>query len=185
MQKIANKYYRRQGSKNHVLERDDYVHSAVFYVLKAIEKYDPSRGVPEGAYVTQWIKSSCSNMYRKYSSVESIDTLSEEGFQVTASYFTPFAISSEEKKYMYDVLDMLPEHQKTLLTILYGLNGVKRVKIKDYAVQQGLSRDQVNRLKKKALIQMRKLYTNHEEHNKINTLFINEDVPIKSNKILF
>jgi len=146
---------------------DDMAQIAMFQLSKCAQDFDPSRGVPFGAYAANAIKLTFKNFLRKYnrdnamtpiSMDEPIGTDSAEN-EVTRHDLVgaggnalASVLSSENVQALQAVVGTLPERYRTILTKIYW----EDKSLRDIQAEMHISHMYVSTLHKKALTELRR-----------------------------
>ena len=156
---VAKKYYTTP-------DRQDYFISiGTIGLIKAVDTYDPARTVRFASYASQCIQNELRMHLRRVR--REAGTLSlqeplegENGMLTLADTLPDEAVMEEdcERRYaavrLRALVEQLPERDRQLLTLRYGLGGGAPLTQQEVAARFGISRSYVSRLEKRALSEL-------------------------------
>ena len=156
---VAKKYYTTP-------DRQDYFISiGTIGLIKAVDTYDPARTVRFASYASQCIQNELRMHLRRVR--REAGTLSlqeplegENGMLTLADTLPDEAVMEEdcERRYaavrLRALVEQLPERDRQLLTLRYGLGGGAPLTQQEVAARFGISRSYVSRLEKRALTEL-------------------------------
>lgn len=165
---IIKKYY------HCVSEQDDLVSIGTIGLIKAVNTYNPEKKIKLSSYASRCIENEILMHFRntKKSSMdislnEAIDT-DKDGNPLTL-----MDIMSVEDNILDDINakmnleklstfmnEVLTDREKEILTLRYGLKGIKPLTQREIAAKLNISRSYVSRIEKKALLSLRNKYEN-------------------------
>ena len=156
---VAKKYYTTPD------KQDDFISIGTIGLIKAVDTYDPARTVRFASYASQCIQNEL-RMYLRRVRREA-GTLSlqeplegENGMLTLADTLPDEAVMEEdcERRYaavrLRTLVEQLPERDRQLLTLRYGLGGGAPLTQQEVAARFGISRSYVSRLEKMALTEL-------------------------------
>ncbi len=155
---IVKKYY------NAPCDSDDLVSIGTIGLIKAIDSYDISKSTKLSSYASRCIENEILMYFRSrkknafdISLDDTIDT-DKDGNALTLIDILAdetdiaeqtFLKIGSEKAAQY--LEKLPERERDIITLRYGLNGADPLTQKDIAARLGISRSYVSRIEKRAV----------------------------------
>ena len=164
---LIRNYCRKYKNRVSILDHDDFVNESIFYVLKAIRSFNPELGVPLGAHILKWVRSSCSNLQKKYRKAVSYELLVEPSIGPNWEAL--------DIQLLHDCVNACDDDEILLINHIFGLNAYEKLSISKYAKLNNVSRDVISRRKAKILTKLNKFYTQGIPANPRNELFfINE-----------
>lgn len=162
---IVKKYDR--GDK----EMEDLISIGVIGLMKAIDSFDPGKGIHLATYASRCIDNELLMMFRaskKYGRdvylYEPIGA-DKEGNEInlldviclTEEDIIESVILTESVRSLYRLLETMKEgREKKILIMRYGLYGTREYTQREIAEELGISRSYVSRLEKKALQRLKK-----------------------------
>lgn len=155
---IIKKYY---ASSN---DQEDLISIGTIGLIKGISSYRPSKGTKLATYAARCIENEILMYFRSQRKNQSemfisdpID-MDEEGNALTyfdiMSYDDDFAECIDLKnntKRLYAIIESLPQREKTIITLRYGLYNTRSYTQNEVAKKLGISRSYVSRIEKKTL----------------------------------
>ncbi len=155
---IVKKYY------NTGVENEDLVSIGTIGLIKAIDSYDPERRIHLSSYASRCIENEILMHLRSrrksaldISMDETIDT-DKDGNALTLKEIladsTDIADDTESKlifEKLKHQLEFLPERERQILTMRFGLDGNDPLTQREIAKNMNISRSYVSRIEKKAL----------------------------------
>ena len=156
---VAKKYYTTPD------KQDDFISIGTIGLIKAVDTYDPARTVRFASYASQCIQNEL-RMYLRRVRREA-GTLSlqeplegENGMLTLADTLPDEAVMEEDCERrnaaarLRALVEQLPERDRQLLTLRYGLGGGAPLTQQEVAARFGISRSYVSRLEKRALTEL-------------------------------
>ena len=155
---IVKKYYNVQA------DSDDLVSIGTIGLIKAIDSYDPSKSAKLSSYASRCIENEIL-MYLRSRKKNALDISLDETIdsdkdgnaltlidiladETDISEQTALKLNSERAAVL---LGRLPERERTVVELRYGLNGEEPLTQKETAQLLGISRSYVSRIEKKAI----------------------------------
>jgi RNA polymerase sigma factor (sigma-70 family) len=159
---IASKY------TSYGMPLDDLVQEGLIGLWDAIEKFDPTRDVKFSTYATYWIKKRILKALEDEtkSSLNAIEL--NEDLNYSSGKDTPIGDRSQGVPVEPVTLpDNLPEIEKKVLSLLYGLNGEGSYDLAIIAKIMNLPRERVRQIKAKGLRRLRTLKKYNKDQDKL------------------
>ena len=156
---VAKKYYTTPD------KQDDFISIGTIGLIKAVDTYDPARTVRFASYASQCIQNEL-RMYlrrvrREAGTLSLQEPLEGENGMLTLADTLPDEAVMEEDCERRDaaarlrtLVEQLPERDRQLLTLRYGLGGGAPLTQQEVAARFGISRSYVSRLEKRALTEL-------------------------------
>ena len=156
---VAKKYYTTPD------KQDDFISIGTIGLIKAVDTYDPARTVRFASYASQCIQNELRMYLRRVRREAGTLTLQEplegENGMLTLADTLPDEAVMEEDCERRDaaarlrtLVEQLPERERRLLTLRYGLGGGAPLTQQEVAARFGISRSYVSRLEKRALTEL-------------------------------
>ena len=156
---VAKKYYTTPD------RQDDFISIGTIGLIKAVDTYDPARTVRFASYASQCIQNELRMHLRRVR--REAGTLSlqeplegENGMLTLADTLPDEAVMEEDcerrdaEARLRTLVEQLPERDRQLLTLRYGLGGGAPLTQQEVAARFGISRSYVSRLEKRALSEL-------------------------------
>ena len=156
---VAKKYYTTPD------KQDDFISIGTIGLIKAVDTYDPARTVRFASYASQCIQNELRMHLRRVR--REAGTLSlqeplegENGMLTLADTLPDEAVMEEDCERrnaaarLRALVEQLPERDRQLLTLRYGLGGGAPLTQQEVAARFGISRSYVSRLEKRALTEL-------------------------------
>ena len=156
---VAKKYYTTPD------KQDDFISIGTIGLIKAVDTYDPARTVRFASYASQCIQNELRMHLRRVR--REAGTLSlqeplegENGMLTLADTLSDEAVMEEDCERrdaaarLRTLVEQLPERDRQLLTLRYGLGGGAPLTQQEVAARFGISRSYVSRLEKRALSEL-------------------------------
>ena len=156
---VAKKYYTTPD------KQDDFISIGTIGLIKAVDTYDPARTVRFASYASQCIQNELRMQLRRVR--REAGTLSlqeplegENGMLTLADTLPDEAVMEEDCERrdaaarLRTLVEQLPERERRLLTLRYGLDGGAPLTQQEVAARFGISRSYVSRLEKRALTEL-------------------------------
>lgn len=156
---VAKKYYTTPD------KQDDFISIGTIGLIKAVDTYDPARTVRFASYASQCIQNELRMHLRRVR--REVGTLSlqeplegENGMLTLADTLPDEAVMEEDCERrdaaarLRTLVEQLPERDRQLLTLRYGLGGGAPLTQQEVAARFGISRSYVSRLEKRALTEL-------------------------------
>lgn len=164
---VVKKYYPPAG------EQDDLISIGTIGLIKAIDSFDPDKGIRLSSYASKCVENEVLMHFRAQKKTaqdisinEPIDT-DKDGNTLTLMD----TMSSDEdiiddidmkirsgKLYGY-LIDILDDREKKILISRYGLFGTKPMTQREVAKSLGISRSYISRIEKQAIEKLRKRFS--------------------------
>lgn len=158
---VAKKYYAAQDST------EDLVSIGTIGLIKAVDRFDAARGIRFSSFASQCIENELRMYLRKVrregpmiSLQDPLEGAGESG-QLTLADALPDPARMEEDCDRRDavaraqaLIRQLPERERTVLMLRYGLCGHTPMTQQQVAARLGLSRSYISRLEKRALARL-------------------------------
>ncbi len=156
---VAKKYYTTPD------RQDDFISIGTIGLIKAVDTYDPSRTVRFASYASQCIQNELRmhlrRVRREAGTLSLQEPLEGENGMLTLADTLPDEAVMEEDCERRDaaarlrtLVEQLPERDRQLLTLRYGLGGGAPLTQQEVAARFGISRSYVSRLEKRALSEL-------------------------------
>ena len=156
---VAKKYYTTPD------KQDDFISIGTIGLIKAVDTYDPARTVRFASYASQCIQNELRmhlrRVRREAGTLSLQEPLEGENGMLTLADTLPDEAVMEEDCERRDaaarlrtLVEQLPERERRLLTLRYGLGGGAPLTQQEVAAQFGISRSYVSRLEKRALTEL-------------------------------
>ena len=156
---VAKKYYTTPD------RQDDFISIGTIGLIKAVDTYDPARTVRFASYASQCIQNELRmhlrRVRREAGTLSLQEPLEGENGMLTLADTLPDEAVMEEDCERRDatarlraLVEQLPERDRQLLTLRYGLGGGAPLTQQEVAVRFGISRSYVSRLEKRALTEL-------------------------------
>ena len=156
---VAKKYYTTPD------KQDDFISIGTIGLIKAVDTYDPARTVRFASYASQCIQNELRMHLRRVRREAGTRSLQEplegENGMLTLADTLPDEAVMEEDCERRDaaarlrtLVEQLPERDRQLLTLRYGLGGGAPLTQQEVAARFGISRSYVSRLEKRALTEL-------------------------------
>ena len=156
---VAKKYYTTPD------KQDDFISIGTIGLIKAVDTYDPARTVRFASYASQCIQNELRmhlrRVRREAGTLSLQEPLEGENGMLTLADTLPDEAVMEEGCERRDaaarlrtLVEQLPERERRLLTLRYGLGGGAPLTQQEVAAQFGISRSYVSRLEKRALTEL-------------------------------
>ena len=156
---VAKKYYTTPG------RQDDFISIGTIGLIKAVDTYDPARTVRFASYASQCIQNELRmhlrRVRREAGTLSLQEPLEGENGMLTLADTLPDEAVMEEDCERRDaaarlrtLVEQLPERERRLLTLRYGLGGGAPLTQQEVAARFGISRSYVSRLEKRALTEL-------------------------------
>ena len=153
---VAKKYYTTPD------KQDDFISIGTIGLIKAVDTYDPARTVRFASYASQCIQNELRmhlrRVRREAGTLSLQEPLEGENGMLTLADTLPDEAVMEEDCERRDaaarlraLVEQLPERDRQLLTLRYGLGGGAPLTQQEVAARFGISRSYVSRLEKRAL----------------------------------
>lgn len=160
---IVKKYYTVSGGQ------DDFISIGTIGLIKAVDTYDCTRAARFASYASRCIENELRMQLRRTRREAGIVSLQEpletgsDGGTLTLADVLPDLAAMEETCEQHDAaallrksLAALPERERQILVLRYGLSGSAPQTQQQVAAQFGISRSYVSRLEKHALAHLRR-----------------------------
>ena len=158
-----------------LLTTDDLISEGSIGIIKAAEKYDPSRGKPFVTFAAPYIRHSIEEAIRRVtgdipvlSTDESLPVGSKNNYtllNVLEDKDAPKADLVFEQNALSDdllrVIDVLNEREQVVIKGCFGVDG-ERMAMAEIGVELGLKRERVRQIRDKALRKLRKASVSSE-----------------------
>ena len=156
---VAKKYYTTPD------KQDDFISIGTIGLIKAVDTYDPARTVRFASYASQCIQNELRmhlrRVRREAGTLSLQEPLEGENGMLTLADTLPDEAVMEEGCERRDaaarlrtLVEQLPERERRLLTLRYGLGGDAPLTQQEVAARFGISRSYVSRLEKRALTEL-------------------------------
>ena len=156
---VAKKYYTTPD------KQDDFISIGTIGLIKAVDTYDPARTVRFASYASQCIQNELRmhlrRVRREAGTLSLQEPLEGENGMLTLADTLPDEEVMEEDCERRDatarlraLVEQLPERDRQLLTLRYGLGGGAPLTQQEVAARFGISRSYVSRLEKRALTEL-------------------------------
>ena len=156
---VAKKYYTTPD------RQDDFISIGTIGLIKAVDTYDPARTVRFASYASQCIQNELRmhlrRVRREAGTLSLQEPLEGENGMLTLADTLPDEAVMEEDCERRDaaarlrtLVEQLPERERRLLTLRYGLGGGAPLTQQEVAARFGISRSYVSRLEKRALSEL-------------------------------
>ena len=156
---VAKKYYTTPD------KQDDFISIGTIGLIKAVDTYDPARTVRFASYASQCIQNELRmhlrRVRREAGTLSLQEPLEGENGMLTLADTLPDEAVMEEDCERRDaaarlrtLVEQLPERERRLLTLRYGLGGGAPLTQQEVAARLGISRSYVSRLEKRALTEL-------------------------------
>ena len=156
---VAKKYYTTPD------KQDDFISIGTIGLIKAVDTYDPARTVRFASYASQCIQNELRmhlrRVRREAGTLSLQEPLEGENGMLTLADTLPDEAVMEEDCERRDaaarlrtLVEQLPERDRQLLTLRYGLGGGAPLTQQEVAARFGISRSYVSRLEKRALSEL-------------------------------
>ena len=156
---VAKKYYTTPD------KQDDFISIGTIGLIKAVDTYDPTRTVRFASYASQCIQNELRmhlrRVRREAGTLSLQEPLEGENGMLTLADTLPDEAVMEEDCERRDaaarlrtLVEQLPERERRLLTLRYGLGGGAPLTQQEVAARFGISRSYVSRLEKRALTEL-------------------------------
>ena len=156
---VAKKYYTTPD------KQDDFISIGTIGLIKAVDTYDPARTVRFASYASQCIQNELRmhlrRVRREAGTLSLQEPLEGENGMLTLADTLPDEAVMEEDCERRDatarlraLVEQLPERDRQLLTLRYGLGGGAPQTQQEVAARFGISRSYVSRLEKRALTEL-------------------------------
>lgn len=156
---VAKKYYAAPDGQ------DDLISIGTIGLIKAVDSFDSGRRVRFASYASQCIENEIRmhlrRVRREAGTVSLQEPLEGDGGMLTLADTLPDEAVMEDDCERRDavrrlraLVDGLPERERRLLTLRYGLDGAAPQTQQQVAARFGISRSYVSRLEKRALQQL-------------------------------
>ena len=156
---VAKKYYTTPD------RQDDFISIGTIGLIKAVDTYDPARTVRFASYASQCIQNELRmhlrRVRREAGTLSLQEPLEGENGMLTLADTLPDEAVMEEDCERRDaaarlstLVEQLPERDRQLLTLRYGLGGGAPLTQQEVAARFGISRSYVSRLEKRALAEL-------------------------------
>ena len=156
---VAKKYYTTPD------RQDDFISIGTIGLIKAVDTYDPARTVRFASYASQCIQNELRmhlrRVRREAGTLSLQEPLEGENGMLTLADTLPDEAVMEEDCERRDAaarlrtrVEQLPERDRQLLTLRYGLGGGAPLTQQEVAARFGISRSYVSRLEKRALSEL-------------------------------
>ena len=156
---VAKKYYTTPD------RQDDFISIGTIGLIKAVDTYDPARTVRFASYASQCIQNELRmhlrRVRREAGTLSLQEPLEGENGMLTLADTLPDEAVMEEDCERRDaaarlrtLVEQLPERERRLLTLRYGLDGGAPLTQQEVAARFGISRSYVSRLEKRALTEL-------------------------------
>ena len=156
---VAKKYYTTPD------RQDDFISIGTIGLIKAVDTYDPARTVRFASYASQCIQNELRmhlrRVRREAGTLSLQEPLEGENGMLTLADTLPDEAVMEEDCERRDaaarlrtLVEQLPERERQLLTLRYGLGGGAPLTQQEVAARFGISRSYVSRLEKRALTEL-------------------------------
>ena len=156
---VAKKYYTTPD------RQDDFISIGTIGLIKAVDTYDPARTVRFASYASQCIQNELRmhlrRVRREAGTLSLQEPLEGENGMLTLADTLPDEAVMEEDCERRDaaarlrtLVEQLPERDRQLLTLRYGLGGGAPLTQQEVAARFGISRSYVSRLEKRALTEL-------------------------------
>ena len=156
---VAKKYYTTPD------KQDDFISIGTIGLIKAVDTYDPARTVRFASYASQCIQNELRmhlrRVRREAGTLSLQEPLEGENGMLTLADTLPDEAVMEEDCERRDaaarlrtLVEQLPERERRLLTLRYGLDGGAPLTQQEVAARFGISRSYVSRLEKRALTEL-------------------------------
>ena len=172
----ANLKYVVKVAKNYMgmgLSYSDLIAEGNMGLVRAIEKYDGTRGVKTLSYSIWWIRQSILEALNKRNGIDSEDLprdnekpLAEEAYDVetdeTPDYDDTGEFSHDEdnacfekKEILKTLLHTLSDKEQQIITDYFGLGGRKPLTLEEIGDELGITKERVRQINEKALLKLR------------------------------
>ena len=156
---VAKKYYTTPD------RQDDFISIGTIGLIKAVDTYDPARTVRFASYASQCIQNELRmhlrRVRREAGTLSLQEPLEGENGMLTLADTLPDEAVMEEDCERRDaaarlrtLVEQLPERERRLLTLRYGLGGGAPLTQQEVAARFGIARSDVSRLEKRALTEL-------------------------------
>ena len=153
---VAKKYYASPDGQ------DDLISIGTIGLIKAVDSFDRGRQVRFASYASQCIENEIRmhlrRVRREAGTVSLQEPLEGDGGMLTLADTLPDDLVMEDDcerrdavRRLRTLVDALPERERRLLTLRYGLDGAPPQTQQQVAARFGISRSYVSRLEKRAL----------------------------------
>lgn len=149
---------------------EDLVSIGTIGLMKAVKTFDPNKNIKLATYASRCIENEILMHLRKISNMKAEMSFDEplsvdwDGNELTLSDVLgtqPDEISEtleydDEKRLLCRIVDQLPEKEKNLMVMRFGLGGEKDHTQKQLADKMGISQSYISRLEKRILAKIRR-----------------------------
>lgn len=155
---VIKKYYANSS------DQDDLISIGTIGLIKGITSYNTCKGTKLATYAARCIENEIFMYFRSQKKLQNESLINdpidfdEEGNSLTYMdivYEDDDIIDSIDLKIksakLYDYIKLLPEREKIIITLRYGLYNTKPLTQKEVAKKLGISRSYVSRIEKKVL----------------------------------
>lgn len=155
-------------------DMEDLISIGTIGLIKAVDTFQLEKGIRLATYASRCIDNELLMVFRadkkqlrevylnepvgsdkEGNEITLLDVLESEKEDIVENF-----MFSENVKKMYDAIRELPEPEKTILTVRYGLGGRKQKTQREIAENLGISRSYVSRIEKRAIEKLREKFTN-------------------------
>lgn len=163
---IIKKYY------SSINDQDDLVSIGTIGLIKAIDTFDPTKGIRLSSYAARCIENEILMFFRNMkkssqdvSMNEPIDTDKEgntlsliDVMSVEDSIVDDIDIKIKSEKLKQYINEVLSPRERIIIELRYGLNGKKPLTQREVASIMKISRSYVSRIEKKSLMSLKKRF---------------------------
>ena len=155
---IAKKYYADEN------DRDDLVSIGTVGLIKAVDSFDPTKGIRLSSYASRCIENEILMFFRSAKKtaqdVSLNDPIDTDKDGNTLTLLDTIATDDHIKvRQLYDaVKTRLSPREREIILLRYGLTGQRPLVQREVAKKLNISRSYVSRLEKKALQKLRKAF---------------------------
>lgn len=160
---IAKKFENKTDST------EDLISIGTIGLMKAVKTFNPDKNIKLATYASRCIENEILMYLRKISNMKSEMSFDEplsidwDGNELTlrdvlgtdAQEMYDDIECDDEKRMLMEVVDTLPDKEKMLMTMRFGLNGQKSHTQKQMADSMGISQSYISRLEKRILVKLK------------------------------
>lgn len=166
--------------RNEGIPFEDLISEGNFGLMRAIEKFEPERGVPFTSYAAWWIKEFMRKAIEKRKGAvldteNNIDKYCEvfhEGEKINADFERQLDEIQERQSSVESLLKCLQERELKIITLFYGLNGGREMTLDEVGAEMNLTIERVRQIKDKAMMKIKStaLALPEEQYNQLKKM---------------